>query len=93
MAAVHPYLMNLYVRVACKEIDLPAWLIQTGTNMLAKNTDTRNPKNYRPVACENNMLKIYTALIAYLLDEHCRVNDIIALNQTGGRKRSWGHVD
>ena len=93
MTAVHPYLMNLYVRVACKEIDLPAWLIQTRTNLLAKNTDTRNPKNYRPIACENNMLKIYTALIAYFLDEHCRVNDIIALNQTGGRKRSWGHID
>ena len=35
MTAVYLYLMNLYVRVACKEIDLPAWLIQTGTNMLA----------------------------------------------------------
>ena len=56
--------MNLYVRVACKEIDLPAWLIQTRTNLLAKNTDTKNPKNYHPIACENNMLKIYTALIA-----------------------------
>ena len=81
------------MRVARKEIDLPAWLIQTGTNMLAKNTDTRNPKNYRPIACKNNMLKIYIALIAYFLDEHCRVNDIIALNQTGGGKRSWGHID
>ena len=27
------------------------------------------------------------------MDEHCRVNDIITLNQTGGRKRSWGHID
>ena len=44
MTAVHPYLMNLYVRIACKEIDLPAWLIQMGTNMLAKNTNTRNPQ-------------------------------------------------
>ena len=67
--------------------------MQTGTNMLAKNTDTRNSKNYRPIAGENNMLKIHTALIAYFLDEHCWVNDIIALNQTGGRKRSWGHID
>ena len=39
------------------------------------------------------MLNIYTAVIACFLDEHCRVNDIIALNQTGGRKRSWGHTD
>ena len=31
MTAVHPYLMNLYVRVACKEIDLSEWLTQTGT--------------------------------------------------------------
>ena len=57
MTAVHPYLMNLYVRVACKEIDLPEWLTQTGTNMLARNNDTENQKNYRPIACENNMLK------------------------------------
>ena len=93
MTAVHPYLMNLYVTLACRDIDLPEWLIQTGTNMLAKNNDTKNPKNYRPIACENNMLKIYTALIAYFLDEHCRVNNIIALSQAGGRKGSWGHID
>ena len=61
--------------------------------MLARNTDTKNPKNYRPVACENNMLKIYTALITYFLDEHCRANDIIALNQASGRKGSWDHID
>ena len=58
MTAVHPYLINRYVRVACKEIDLPEWLTQTGTNMPAKNTDTKNPKNYRAISCENNMLKI-----------------------------------
>ena len=42
MTAVHPYLMNLYVRVACKDIDLPEWLTQTVTNMPAKNNDTKN---------------------------------------------------
>ena len=27
------------------------------------------------------------------MDERCRVNDIITLNQAGGRKGSWGHID
>ena len=38
------------------------------------------------------MLKIYTALIAYFLGEHCRVNDIITLNQAGGSYGSWSHI-
>ena len=27
------------------------------------------------------------------MNEHCRVNDIIALNQADGKKGSWGHID
>ena len=72
MTAIHPHLMNLYVRLACKEIDLPELLTQTETNMPAKNTDTNNRKNYRPIECEKNMLKIYTAPITHFLGEHCK---------------------
>ena len=53
--------------------------------MLPKNNDTHDPKNYRPIACENNMLKIYTTIIPQIVK-----NNVITLNQAGGKSGSWG---
>ena len=50
--------------------------------MLPKNNDTNDPKNHRPIACENNMLKMYTAIIAQIVNEHCVKNNMITLNQS-----------
>ena len=53
--------------------------------MLPKNKDTDNPKNFRPIACQNNMFKLYSAIIANFLDNHCQQNNI-TLNPAGGKK-------
>ena len=39
------------------------------------------------------MYKIYTGIINNFLEEHCSINDIITLEQTGGKKGSWGCAD
>ena len=61
--------------------------------MLPKSNDTIDPKNYRPIACENNMLKIYTTIVAQLVNEHCVKNNVISLNQAGDKSGSWGYID
>ena len=61
--------------------------------MLPETNDTNDPKNYRPIACKNNMLKIYMAIIAQIVNEHCVKNNVITLNQAGGKSGSWGYID
>ena len=93
LMSTHDHLMSLYVKLLINEIDLPNWLTLTVTNMLPKNNDTNDPQNYRPITCENNMLTIYTAIIAQIVDEHCVKNNVITLNQAGGKSGSWGYID
>ena len=37
------------------------------------------------------MFKLYTAIIANFLDNHCRENNIITLNKAGGKKTPGIH--
>ena len=39
------------------------------------------------------MYKSYTGIINVFLEEHCSINDIIILEQAGGKKGSWGCAD
>ena len=50
-------------------------------------------KNYRPIACLNTMYKIYTGILNVFIEDHCSTNDIITLEQAGGKKGSWGCSD
>ena len=36
------------------------------------------------------MLKLYTAILASFIMDHCIENDIMTREQTGGKKDSWG---
>ena len=38
-------------------------LLTSKTILLAKNSETGNPMNYRPIALLNTMYKIYTAIL------------------------------
>ena len=75
------------------KMQLPGWLITLKTILLAKNEDTKNPKNFRPIACLNITYKLYTGLLNLFLEDHCISNNIISEEQAGGKKGSWGCVD
>ena len=75
------------------KMQLPGWLIALKTILLAKNDDTKNPKNFRPIACLNITYKLYTGLLNLFLEDHCISNNIISEEQAGGKKGSWGCVD
>ena len=75
------------------EIDIPEWLVKARTTLMAKNTNTQEAKNYRPIACENIMMKVYTGCLARLIEEHCVDNNIIFPEQAGAKKGMWGCTD
>ena len=72
---------------------LPPWLATSRTILIPKNSDTHLPNNYRPIACQNTMYKLYTGILNGFLEDHCAANGIIMEEQTGGRKGTWGCTD
>ena len=67
-------------------IDIPEWLTRALTRLLPKNDETEHPKNYRPIACQKIMLKLYTSFINRFSQDHCEINKIITAEQAGGKK-------
>ena len=75
------------------DIEPPERLLTSKTILLAKNTETGDPKNYRPIALQNSMYKIYTAILAEFIMDHCEENNIITPEQAAGKKGNWGCTD
>ena len=46
------------------EQDYPQWLVLSKTRMMAKNEHTGQAENYRPIAIQNSMYKVFTALLS-----------------------------
>ena len=70
-------------------IDIPEWFVKARTRLVAKNNNTHEAKNYRPIACENIMMKVYTGC----LEERCVDNNIIFPERAGAKKGMWGSAD
>ena len=68
-------------------------LLTSKTILLAKNSETGNPMNYRPIALQNAMYKIYTAILTEFIMDHCEQNEIITIEQAAGKRESWGCTD
>ena len=73
--------------------DLPDWLVIAQMLLIAKNTETENPQNYRPIAIQNSTYKLYTSLITEFIMQHATQNEIITEEQAAGKIRSWGTTD
>ena len=63
LSATHPYLLRILKEVMVGEADIPSWLAITKTLLIPKNQDTHQPENYRPIALQNNMFKVYTSIL------------------------------
>ena len=72
---------------------IPDWISTSRTILIPKNQETHLPNNFRPIACQNIMFKAYTSIVNTFLDDHCTSNGIIATEQAGGKKGSWGCTD
>ena len=80
-------------KVFLKQVEIPTWLITTKTILMAKSKETNNEQNYRPIAIQNIMYKIYTGIIAEFVMEHCTRNAIVTEEQAARKRGSWGSVD
>ena len=63
------------------------------TILLPKNDQTNWAKNYRPIALQNIMLKLYTGCINQFLQDHCQGSNIITAEQAGGKEEVWGCLE
>ena len=82
-------LANLYQNKFEGLTTLPDWLTLAKTILLPKNEHTQAAKNYRPIACLNLTYKLYTSCLNNFLEHHCRINNIITVEQAGGKKGIW----
>ena len=51
--------------------------------------EKRNNSIKKPIG----MYKIYTSILNYFLEDHCRVNNILSIEQAAAKKRCWGCTD
>ena len=93
LQATHGVLVAEFKKVYEEGAMLPAWLVTGRTILLPKNNETKNAKNYRPIACQNITYKLFTGIVNSFLVDHCTTNDIITLEQAGGKPGSWGCTD
>ena len=86
-------LANLYQNTFEGLTTLPDWLTLAKTILLPKNEHTQAAKNSRPFACLNLTYKLYTSCLNNFLEHHCRINNIITVEQAGGKKGIWGTTE
>ena len=56
-------LAELYNNTFTGLVEIPTWMAKAKTILLPKNDQTNWVKNYRPIALQNIMLKLYTGCI------------------------------
>ena len=86
LTSCHHHLVNIMESLLTGQTQVPQWLSLSKTNLLPKNTDTHKPENYRPIALQNNLYKVYTSILNHFLADHCRENKIISIEQAAGKK-------
>ena len=75
--SVRQITIELYQKMNANVMDIPEWLVKARTTLVAKNNNSHEVKNYRPIACENIMMKVYSECLALFIEEHRVDNNII----------------
>ena len=84
VSSLHQPIIKVLEKVRTEDIHIPHWLATMRTILLPKNNNTHEPKNYRPIGCQNTLYKVFTSILAYFIQDHCIMNNIIAPEQGGG---------
>ena len=73
--------------------EVPKWMCEGTTYLLAKSNDTKDPKNYRPITCLSTTYKLLTSVLTDRTYSHLEQNDLFPLEQKGCRRGSYGCKD
>ena len=79
-------------RLLTSEREPREWLLTSKILLLLKNI-TNQAQNYRPIAIQSTMYKVYTAILTEVMMQHCRENNIITLERAAGKRGSSGCTD
>ena len=83
-------LIHLFDQTFNGHQQLRAWLTKA---RIPKSEDTNIAKNYRPIACQNLMFRLYTGCINTFFQHHCEINNTITSEQADGKRDVWGCVE
>ena len=90
LIALHENLLQLFQQTFKGELVMRDWLITSMTILIPKNIHTHLEKNYRSIACLNTTYKLYSGILNTFIEDHCITNDVITVEQAGGKKGCWG---
>ena len=93
LKSIRQHLKGRLRDVLTKQTEMPEWLITTKTVLVAKNKETKNEQNYRPIALQNCIYNIYTGILAEFTMDHCKSNNIIIEEQAAWKTGSWACTD
>ena len=92
-SASYTQLTKIYNDMLINPDDIPTWMFRGITKLVPKNTDTKNPANYRPITCLPIVYKILSSILASRMMEHLETNNIIPEEQKGGIADCYGCID
>ena len=93
MFAMHELLAKKMSEIISEPDKTPKWFAEGITYLLAKTTETRNAKNYRPVTCLSITYKILTSTLTDRMYTFMEASKLSPLEQKGCKRGSYGCKD
>ena len=90
---LHGNLTTAYNDIIKSPEKSPEWLTRGLTYLLPKNNETKNPKNYRPIACSPTTYKVLTSVITERTYTFLEGNSLLPQEQKGCKRGSYGCKD
>ena len=75
------------------EKEIPEWLGRGRTVLIPKSNDLTKTEKYRPITCLITMYKNFTAIMADIMTEHLKKNNLWDEQQKGTRSNIMGTAD
>ena len=86
-------LTQLYNLVITDPKQIPQWLLNGNTFLLAKSDETNNPQNYRPITCLTTMHKILTSMLAEVTYSFLIDSGLFSDEKKWCKRKSYGCKD
>lgn len=93
LTSLHKQLLWAFNKILKEPDNMPGWMTEGTAYLIPKSRETRNPKNYRPIACLPTTYKILTGILCNRIYSHLQNNQILPEEQKGCRKGSRGCKD